>query len=104
MTLNKVGRSKAAKARIVSTRTHYVVDVIGYTWEGYVGTYTYDFSTLPTQYQITLKAGDFESILDYQTREEKVIYYTDGRRLIHKTIDAWQKPDSEEKFLDSQGN
>jgi|SRR6266851_68640 len=97
-----IGRSKAAKARIIGQSTGYTVNIIGVTWEGYEGTYTYTFPYLPTQHQITQRAGDFQSIKDYETVAVTHTDYVDGYRVRRKIVDHWQHSESADQWTDSQ--
>ena len=46
--------------------TGFQVNVIGRAWGGFESTYQYHFNKLPTLQDIRSKAGDFESIDDYE--------------------------------------
>jgi hypothetical protein len=101
MTLN--GRSKAAKARKLAESITYRVAIIGIAWEGFTGTYGYSFDHEPTAQEIKAKAGDFQSIVDYETMRVTHIRYTDGDRRIHKITQPWGREDSIDIYCDANG-
>lgn len=100
MTL-KVGRSKQAKNRKLSQSTGYRVDVIGTTWAGYESTYTYTFPYLPDATKINLRAGDFQSVDDYQITAVTRVEYVDGHRVRFDVVCEWAKDDSADKFAEA---
>lgn len=100
---NASGRTRVAKARKLSESTGYRVDLIGVTWEGIEGAYTYTFPYLPTQHQVTLRAGDFQLVTDFQITAVTNTQYVDGYRVRRKVVDKWEHEESEEKWSDAQG-
>ena len=46
--------------------TRFQVNVIGQAWGGFESTYTYEFEKFPTLQDVRSKAGDFESVDDYE--------------------------------------
>jgi len=84
------GRSKAARDRKLSESTGYRVDVVGILWQGTEGSTSYTFSYLPTPEQITQRAGDFQSILDYQVTAVTSIQYVDGYRVIRRVVEPFE--------------
>lgn len=99
----KAGRSKAAKARKLATSVSFRVALIGTTWQGFVGTYSYTFNHAPSGEEVVARAGDFQSIHDYETVSVTLIQYTDGERRIVKVVRPWQLPDSVELYCDANG-
>ena len=98
-----MGRSKAAKARKLGEFTTYRVYVIGQTWGGYKGTYSYTYDHLPTEQFIKARAGDFASLTDWQIVSERKIVYSDGERKIITKVRDWQLPDSGDFYCDVNG-
>lgn len=46
--------------------THYSVTIVGWAWGGFTSSYRYEFDHLPTKHEIECRAGDFESVTDYE--------------------------------------
>jgi hypothetical protein len=44
----------------------YTVVVVGHLWSGPLSSYEYEFYHEPTEAEIKAKAGDFQSVDDYQ--------------------------------------
>ena len=103
MTLNKAGRTKAAKARKLRETVSYRVFLIGRAWGGFDGTYSYTFAHNPSESEVKAAAGDFESVEDFETQEVRTIYYTDGERRIVKTVRPWSSVESFDKYCDANG-
>ena len=101
MTLNKAGRTKAAKARKLRETVSYRVFLIGRAWGGFDGTYSYTFAHNPSESEVKAAAGDFESVEDFETQEVRTIYYTDGERRIVKTVRPWSNVESIDKYCDA---
>ena len=99
----RVGRSKAAKAKKLGEFTTYRVYVIGYTWEGFKGTYSYTYDHEPTEQFIKARAGDFESLVDWQVVQHRKIMYSDGERTIVTKVRDWQLEDSVDVYCDANG-
>jgi hypothetical protein len=95
----KAGRSKAAKARKLNTSITYRVDLIGWAWGGFKGTYEYTFDHEPSAKEIRSRAGDFESIEDYQVTAEIRTQLADGYQLRHKTVEPWKREESDLEFF-----
>lgn len=79
----------------------FTVDVVGRIWSGHTGTYSYHFVTFPGETAIRAKAGDFESITDYE-----VTRITAGGDWSHswtrrKVIRAWQDEANRDIYLES---
>src|ERR1700690_90819 len=100
---DKVGRSKAAKARKIGESTTYQVHVIGHAWGGFKGTYGYFFDHEPTEQEINAKAGDFESLIDWQIISVRTIQYNDGERRIVSVVRDWHLSDSADFYCDANG-
>lgn len=103
MTLSKAGRSKQAKVRKLSDTVVYRVYLIGISWWGFGGTYSYSFDHLPTEDEITTKAGDFQSITDYEVEQRRTIHYTDGELNIIKIVRPWARVQSVDTYCDANG-
>lgn len=76
----------------------FEVGVIGCAWQGFEATYLYTFDKFPTEKEITSKAGDFQSITDYQITRITTggsWEYDWTRRAV---VRDWSKPESEEKY------
>lgn len=97
-----LGRSKAAKGRKVNTSIVYRVDLIGQTWEGYDGTYSYSFDHQPTAKEIRSKPGDFQGIKDYSITAVIRTQLTDGYQVRHKIVKPWKREESDLEFFASQ--
>lgn len=99
-----IGRSRAAKARKLNESISYCVAIIGITWEGTEGTYSYTFDHEPTAEEIKHKAGDFQAILDYDVKQLRTIRYSDGERRIVKNVRPWANgEESIDKYCDANG-
>lgn len=102
-TVMKAGRSKAAKARKLGEFTTYRVFVIGHAWGGFKGTYSYTYDHNPTEQFIKARAGDFESLIDWQIMAHRRIVYSDGERTIVTKVKDWQLEDSVDFYCDANG-
>ena len=91
--------SKAAKARKMGTQIHYRVNLLGRTWGGFDGAYTYTFDEPPTAANIRSKAGDFESITDYSVTAIIRTQLTDGYQIRHKIVEPWKREESDLQFF-----
>jgi hypothetical protein len=98
----KLGRSKAAKARKLNVSLNYRVDIIGFTWEGFEGTYSYSFDHEPTSKEIRSKAGDFQEIKDYCITAVRRTQFPDGYRIQHTVVEPWKRDESDLQFMASQ--
>jgi hypothetical protein len=84
----------------------YHVDVIGYMWQGGIGSYTYNFKTLPSESDVTRQAGDFSGLYDYRIVSHETItkQYDDDLTLEiinrYKTVRDWESDDSDDMWLD----
>lgn len=87
----------------------YSVNIIGFTWEGFESTYTYNgFTTLPDAPAIKCKAGDFQDICDFQILSYSTKTVRKGNRITRTEVTTivrdWKDEDSEGKFAESQMN
>ena len=93
------GRSKAARAQRLGTSISYRVDLIGLTWGGFTGTYSYTFDDDPSAKEIRSKAGDFQTIDDYKVTADIRTQLVDGYQLRHKIVEPWKRKKSELQFM-----
>lgn len=100
---SKQGRTKQARARKIGETVSYRVWIVGYTWEGFKSAYDYHFARIPTREEIERKAGDFQSVEDYQVYETRTIHYTDGERRIGKIVRDWTNPESSDFCCEAYG-
>ena len=98
-----IGRSKQAKARKLAETVSYRVAIIGIAWQGFKGTYQYSFGHEPTAEEIQRGAGDFQTVLDYETVRITLIRYTDGERRIIKITRPWEHEESIDTYCDVNG-
>ena len=82
--------------------TRYQVRVIGATWEGFDATYSYEFDHVPTEAEVKQRAGDFQSIADYQVIE--ITRTGDWEREVttRKVVRDWESEDSEDTYMCAQ--
>lgn len=103
MNTQKQGRTKQAKARKLGESVSYRVALIGVAWEGFTGTYEYSFDHEPTTEEVERRAGDFQSVTDYETVKITRIQYTDGDRRIVKIVRPWQSQESIDLYCNANG-
>ena len=85
----------------------YVVDVVGYTWEGFKSTYTYQMTFAPTSAaEVKPVAGDFQSIEDFRvsttTRITRATKDGTSTKIDHRVVRDWEQPSSEMIFTNAQ--
>lgn len=103
MNTQKQGRTKQARARKIGESVSYRVWIVGHTWEGFKGSYSYIFNHEPTADEIVKGAGDFQGVIDYQINRITTIHYTDGERRIVKIVRDWDSLENGEFCCDAYG-
>ena len=100
----RIGRTRKIRW---DRHTVYHVNIIGKTWQGLDGSYTYDlYGAEPTISSVTQNAKDFHHVTDYQVVKVETQNRTMPRgwqeiRTLEVTQD-WARSDSEQTFRASQ--
>jgi hypothetical protein len=84
--------------------TIYTVRLIGETWEGFTSSYEYTFRHEPTAEEIKSKAGDFQSITDYQVYRQRTVGTWESETTTRELIRNWQNENNAIAYVMAGGN